>query len=227
MNLRLWPLGIAALWYCTSAFAATVDFVQITDPHVFDCKGEVEGNKKALEWCINQINARVGANANYKFIVVTGDLGLEGLPCGGNEKEAGASVDRARELADIIKASKVKQWLFLPGNNDLIRENPADIGTFHRFIKALKDQLLDMQIVDFCPVAGDGNASGVLDVGGCRFIGFNNASFKSNDSGDDANTFKPKQLGNQAKCSHASNRRVDTTLPTFFTTSQRSTIPIT
>jgi calcineurin-like phosphoesterase family protein len=196
MKLRLLSLGMVALFWCSSAFTATVDFVQITDPHIFDCKGDVEGNKEALKWCINQINGRAGAKADYKFIVVTGDLGLEGLPCGGNEKEPGAKVDRAKELADIIKQSTVKRWLFLPGNNDLVEENPADIGTFHRFIKTLKDQLPEMQIVDFCPVAGDGVSSGVLDLGECRFIGFNNASFKSNDSGADAATFEPKQLEN-------------------------------
>ncbi|MEN3370434.1 MAG: hypothetical protein V7609_2577 [Verrucomicrobiota bacterium] len=196
MKLRLFPLGIAALWYCSAAFAATVDFVQITDPHIFDCKGDVEGNKEALKWCIKEINGRFGTAADYKFVVVTGDLGLEGLPCGGNEKEPGANVERAKELADIIKSSKVKQWLFLPGNNDLVGEDPANIGTFHRFIKALKDELPEMQIVDFCPVSGDGITSGVLDVGECRFIGFNNASFKSDDSADKATAFKASQLAN-------------------------------
>src|SRR4030088_1222450 len=102
MKLRLLSLGMVVLFWCSSGFAATVDFVQITDPHIFDCKGDVEGNKEALKWCINQINGRAGTNADYKFVVVTGDLGLEGLPCGGNEKEP-AIADKAKELADIIK----------------------------------------------------------------------------------------------------------------------------
>jgi len=197
MKLRLPLFAFAALLCSTGAFADTVSFVQITDPHIFDCKGDAEGNKKALQWCINEINGRFGPSADYKFIVVTGDLGLEGLPCGGNEKERAPAVgDKAKELADIIKESKVKQWLFLPGNNDLVREDPADIGTFHRFIDALKEKVPpEMQIVDFCPRDGD-QSSGVLDIGGCRFIGFNNASFKSDDSAENAATFESKQLKN-------------------------------
>jgi Calcineurin-like phosphoesterase len=186
MKLRLLSLGMAILVWCGSAFAATVDFVQITDPHIFDGKGDVEGNKAALKWCINEINGRIGPSADYKFIVVTGDLGLEGLPCAANEKEPAPAVgEKAEELADIIKQSKVKQWLFLPGNNDLVGENPANIGTFHRFIKALKEQLPEKEIVDFCPVDNE-PLSGIHDEGTCRFIGFNDASFKSDDSGANA-----------------------------------------
>jgi len=196
MKLRLWPLGIAALWYCTRALAA-VEFVQMTDPHIFDGKGDVEGNKEALKWCIKEINGRFGPGANYRFVVVTGDLGLEGLPCAGNEKEPVPAVgDKAKELADIIKESKVKQWLFLPGNNDLVGENPAKIGTFHRFIEALKEKAPpEMQIVDFCPRDGD-ESSGVLDIDSCRFISFNNASFKSNDLAENAAAFEVEQRKN-------------------------------
>ena len=184
--------GIIALGPGT-AFAAAVNFFQITDPHIFDCKGETEGNKEALKWCISEINRRVEENPESKFIVVTGDLGLEGLPCGGSKSEPGASVERAQELAEIIKESKVKKWLFLPGNNDLVGEDPANIGTFHRFIQALQAQL--PEVVNFSPRQED-KTSGLLDLGGCRFIGFNNASFKSNDSGSDAERFKASQLEN-------------------------------
>src|ERR1700682_6079508 len=111
MKFRFLIVGIVAFWWCNFAFAEA-SFVQITDPHIFDCKGDVEGNKEALKWCVNQINARVDAKAEYKFIVVTGDLGLEGSPCAANEKEPAPAVgERAKELAEIIKESKVKQWL--------------------------------------------------------------------------------------------------------------------
>ena len=56
-----------------------------------------------------------------------------------------------------------------------------------------------MPIVDFCPREGD-ESSGVLEEGGCRFIGFNNASFKSDDLAKNAEaneqSFYPWQVKN-------------------------------
>lgn len=176
--------ALAAFGWCASGFA-DINFVQVTDPHIFDGKGDIPGNKEALRWCINQLNGRVDAKADYKFVIVTGDLGLEGLPAAGNEKEPNAIIDRAKQLAEILKEAKVKQWLFLPGNNDLEEEDPRTIGTFHKFIQALKVELPGMTIVDFCPVDNE-EGSGVHLEGTCRFIGFNNASFKSNDLGTNA-----------------------------------------
>jgi hypothetical protein len=199
MKLRLLIIGIVACWLCGSGFAE-VNFVQITDPHIFDGKGDVDGNKEALKWCIDQINARVDAKADYKFIVVTGDLGLEGLPRGaGEERDQKGLVEAAIELAGIIKNSKVNQWLFLPGNNDLDQERPGTIGIFHNFINALQQKLSGMiTIVDFCPRENK-LEFGTHEEGTCRFIGFNNASFKSNDSAADAankKDFEDKQVEN-------------------------------
>ena len=124
-------ISLACLW--CSAASATVDFVQITDPHIFDSTDEAAGNKEALKWCINQIHARVEAKADYKFIVVTGDLGLQDV-ADGPEKKPNAVTEAAKQLAEIIKDSKVQRWLFLPGNNDLRKgEDPAKIETFHNF----------------------------------------------------------------------------------------------
>ena len=98
-----------------------------------------------------------------------------------------------------------------PWNNDLVGEDPAKIGTFHHFIKALQEQLPGMQIVDFCPLDGD-DSSGVLEEGGCRFIGFNNASFKSNESSNDAERFEASQKKNVDEVV----RRLKTGEPTFI-----------
>ena len=191
-RLLLVILGTVACSSCGVA-SAEVNFFQITDAHIFEPKkDDVEGNKEALRWCINQINARLDAKADYKFIVFTGDLDLEAFRRTGDQEEQKDLVEAAKQLAGIVKDSKVKQWLFLPGNNDLVGEDPAKIGTFHHFIKALQEQLPGMQIVDFCPLDGD-DSSGVLEEGGCRFIGFNNASFKSNESAKDAETFEASQ----------------------------------
>lgn len=61
---------------------AQVNFVQITDPHIFDDTWPDDRrleDRAALASCINQINERNKSGANYQFVVVTGDLGVEDL----------------------------------------------------------------------------------------------------------------------------------------------------
>ncbi len=195
MKLRALTVGALAWLSCAAGFAE-VNFVQVTDAHMFDGKGQVQENEKALRWCVTKINARMDGGANYKFVVFTGDLGVEGLADISDQKaEQGAIHEASRQLAEIIKDSKVKRWLFLPGNNDLVDENPATIGVFHNFVKVLQAQASTMAVVDFCPMEND-PSSGILAEGTCRFIGFNNASFKSNDSGTNAAAFEASQLKN-------------------------------
>ncbi|MEY2548676.1 MAG: hypothetical protein QOD64_1258, partial [Verrucomicrobiota bacterium] len=192
MRLRLLLLVWLAFLWCASAFA-TVDFVQLTDPHIFDGdqKGDMKSNREAFRWAIREINDRQGKLADYKFVVVTGDLGLEGL-FRKQEADRNAAVG---ELAVILKESAIKEWLFLPGNNDLQEEDPGTIAVFRDFITALGAKLPGMKIVNFFPQEDD-PLSGVRNEAGCRFIGFNNASFKSNDAGTDAKKFELTQLKN-------------------------------
>jgi hypothetical protein len=136
----------------------------------------MKGNREALKWAIDQTNERQGKKADYKFVVVTGDLGLEGLV----DKDQAYIAAAADELAAMLKDSQVKEWLFLPGNNDLKGEDPGSIGTFDAFIEALQAKLPGIKVVNFRPKEND-LAIGVRLEGTCRFIGFNNASFKSND----------------------------------------------
>jgi hypothetical protein len=178
------------LWLANTALAS-VEFVQFTDPHIFDGKPEDAGNKDALRWCIDSVNKSFDTGSRYNFIVVTGDFGLEGT-----EHDTPAVKDaKARELSDILAACKVKRWLLVPGNNDLVKEAPKTIGIYFNFVAALKQdtQAQNVEVIDLCPRDGNDD-SGVYAVDNCRFIGFNNASFKSNGLAKDAGDFEKDQL---------------------------------
>lgn len=181
---------------CSDAWADGVRFIHITDPHIFDGNADAFENAAAFDACIKNINERIEKQgANYQFAVVTGDLGLEGLFDGGGKAD-GKLQNAAADLAAMIARSKVKRWLFLPGNNDLYDELPYTIGFYHDFLKTLNQALETLAkeqtqanqtasekitVVDLCPVDNDVN-SGVEILGDYAFLGFNNASFKNNNS---------------------------------------------
>ena len=187
--------------------AQTVRFVQMTDPHLFD-KGEETENKTALTSCIRKLNQQSVEEGEFDFAVVTGDIGIENLVSIGKDTN-GASIletDRARregrieqgaaELASILSQSKIRVWLFLPGNNDLLNEEP-DLQYYRLFIQKLKDKLSGMEIVDLCPEEPSDNTQqlGVYRRGAFAFVGFNNASFKNDNKFDRIGRNKVKQLG--------------------------------
>ena len=173
---------------------AQVRFVQITDPHLFDPGDEVE-NKLALAAGIRKLNDRIVESGEYQFAVITGDIGIENLVS--TRKDAnGPNIlepDKAKrdnrieqgatELASILSSSKIRVWLFLPGNNDLLNEEP-DLQYYRQFIQILKTKLVGMNVVDLCPEdpANDTYQLGVYRIGAFAFVGFNNASFKNNNN---------------------------------------------
>jgi hypothetical protein len=65
---------VLLLLICQQA-SASVDFIQLTDPHLF---GDVRENEQALTACIQKINA-LNTIKEYSFVVLTGDLGIEDL----------------------------------------------------------------------------------------------------------------------------------------------------
>lgn len=85
----------------------------------------------------------------------------------------------AMEVASVLSPSKIKVWLFLPGNNDLLDEDPETLTYYRKFIQELGTFLKDKQVVDLCPT--DSPQSGIYPKGSFIFVGFNNASFKNND----------------------------------------------
>ena len=176
---------------------AELSFVQLTDPHLF---GKEAGNERAFRQCVEEINRRWADGGELRFVVVTGDLGIEDLvsdkPTDGGERKPrdnwAKDCERgAGELAEIIAPCAVKRWLFLPGNNDLIDEDPDTLKYYTDFVQILHEQLKEkgFQIINLTPSGNDDLSSGVYTEGAYTFIGFNNASFKSNDKFADASAW--------------------------------------
>jgi hypothetical protein len=119
-------------------------------------------------------------------VVVTGDLGLEKL------QDSAVMAKAAQDLAALIQPCHVDQWFFLPGNNDLLHEAPRSIALYRAFMQSLIQADPRKKIVDFCPQ--DDGKSGAFDHDQCRFIGFDNASFKSRHSAAEARENESEQL---------------------------------
>lgn len=201
MRIRLIPKGrylllifaLSFAWTVRVVQAQAVRFVQVTDPHLFDGGQDGTENKAALAACIKKLNERMDEQADYKFAVVTGDIGIENLVSTGKDangdsilepdqtKRVGRIEQGAAELASILSQSKIRVWLLLPGNNDLLNEEP-DTQYYRVFIQKLQSMLPNLEIVDLCPEEPTSNKQslGVYRIGSAAFIGFNNASFKNN-----------------------------------------------
>lgn len=210
IQLRLSSLLVAVCCYVALAASAQaqISFVQITDPHLFDDTWPEDSrreDKTAFASCINQINERVAAGTNFSFVVLTGDLGVEGLVDDLDEKHLGEADQRiqqaARELAAMLSHSKVKVWLFVPGNNDVLKEVPKNVKYYHLFMNALfnaSEELArasnnaanKLTVVDLCPADSDPNSSvfsrsDFYRIGDYVFIGFNDSSFKNSKEEDE------------------------------------------
>jgi hypothetical protein len=186
---------------CAIASAQATNFVQITDPHLFDKEQDGIENRAALAACIKKINERMDEKAEYQFVVMTGDIGIENLVSNLDEATGKRTLEPdqakwklriaegAAQMAAILSASKVRDWFFLPGNNDLFDETP-DTTYYRLFIKKLKEKLPGLQVIDLCPEETGAQQLGMYRLGGYAFLGFNNASFKNNasDKNNDALT---------------------------------------
>lgn len=185
---RLLILIAFVLWLPTTAYPQSINFVQVTDPHLFDPGDEGVQNKAALAACVRALNDRMNEGADYKFAVITGDIGIENLvshivdsATKKREHEDAATTDRqledgATQLASILAPSKIGLWFFVVGNNDLFQENP-DLTDYNTFIAKLQSKLQGLKIRDLSQ-----NSSNLTDATfpGFKLIGFNNASFKNN-----------------------------------------------
>ncbi|HEV7402752.1 MAG TPA: metallophosphoesterase [Chthoniobacteraceae bacterium] len=180
----LW-LRLAVLISCVCGWSAQAEtrFIQLTDPHLFDRPPEERAeNEDGLKWCIEEINQRVAAGAKYDFVIVTGDLGLEKL------KDPATLAAAVKDFGALIQPSAVDKWFFVPGNNDLINETPKTVSLYREFMAALGNAGTGKTVVDLS------RADGSYDQDKCRFIGFDNASFKSNNSAANAREFEAEQL---------------------------------
>jgi len=204
---RLSLACVIAVFVCGAA-SGQIKFVQITDPHLYDDGQETE-NKRALAVAVTKINTLIDFGGDYRFVVVTGDIGIEKLVKPlldqqeelRKEKEKAEQKDKAAiqekidridraiplkitgaalEVANILGQSKMKAWLFLPGNNDLIDEKTDTIKYYRDFIEQLRQNLPGKDVIDLCPTDTDPKSGVYSAVDGFAFIGFNNASFKNN-----------------------------------------------
>jgi hypothetical protein len=174
VSARHWLTAAFSLIFFIFTANAQTRFVQITDPHIFDAdqpsRGEVlDKNEKrqrvsdarrAFLLALQEIDHQIKKGANYEFVVITGDFGVAHW--------SRPVSDAAKIMAQLLKGSKIKQFLFVPGNND-VGNSLESIDKYFDFIRSLK-QLLPDRVVDLCE-------QHVLDKDGRLFIGFNNASY--------------------------------------------------
>src|ERR1051326_2099767 len=196
---------LSFLALCCAVGNAQLRFVQITDPHLFDPDNESASNRKALTECVKTINERVDSGVSYQFVVVTGDIGIESLIAKPLPKGFSPTVRKTPEqeqqiaaeitkgvgiMSAILSSSKVRVWLFVPGNNDLYEEDPTSIRYYQRFVSELASTLrpFGIDVHDLCaadPPPSTLYAKSEAYVSGpYAFIGFNNASFKNNDKSE-------------------------------------------
>ncbi len=185
---RLLVFAALVLWCPAITYAQSINFVQVTDPHLFDAGDEGFQNKAALAACVKAINRRMNEGADYKFAVVTGDIGIENLvshivdpDTKKREHEDVATTERqleegAGQLASILAPTKIGLWFFVAGNNDLFEENP-DLADYKSFLAKLQSKLQGLKIRDLSENAG---SPAEAAFPGFKVIGFNNASFKNN-----------------------------------------------
>ena len=190
---------IAIIWSCPS-YGQTIRFAQVTDVHIFDSADKPTDsqpeNERGLRWAIDEINRRNAIGPAYEFVVYTGDLGLEKtlkrVLENSKAEELDSTLDEmAARFGEFLNKSDVRLWILVPGNNDLIDENPSTINYFHTFVEKLQNKVGSRKTIkDFAPVA---NSRAWIEKGNCWFLGFDNASFKSNNKLTDRNTFHELQ----------------------------------
>jgi len=180
-------LALLAPACSTVTFAQSVNFVQLTDPHLYDAgnhllpavaREEFLDNRGALDWAILQINRIQSSGKHLDFVVITGDFGLDAPPA----RLGSTAID---QLALSLDALLVDPILVVPGNNDLADEKPADISRFQQFLANLKAKLPGHNIVDL--------TQQTVVINHVRLLGLDSASFK-NSNGKDRETNRAVQL---------------------------------
>jgi calcineurin-like phosphoesterase family protein len=155
---------------CCQRDTSSATFVQISDVHLFD-EGKPralndkpvhklwQDDERALDWALGKIKAIEG----LKFIVFTGDLGLEMT---GPYWERQAVDYFAKKLCGL----PVRHILFVPGNNDLLNEDPKDIGRYQSFVAELEKRI-PRKVVDLTKTS--------VEIDGISLHGLNSATFKN------------------------------------------------
>jgi predicted MPP superfamily phosphohydrolase len=159
-----------------------VNFIQITDLHLFDASDndDATSNKSAFIWALSVVDW-YNKHHDIDFVVFTGDIGLDCV----DDPESKSKILRCKTTSSFLEAVEImSNYLqdvtlpvyFVPGNNDLVDEEPCDIGHYRRFVTALNvalkkkgssTRVVDLEQVDL--------AEEKLPV---WLLGLNSASFK-------------------------------------------------
>jgi hypothetical protein len=168
---------------------AQITFVQITDAHLFD--DDEFANYSALDWAVSTINRLTAAGRPIDFVVYTGDLGLRNiafpptqceiapLKSRSDSRSLDSVIDR---LVEVLDRLTVRRLYFLPGNNDLAREQLGDIGRYQCFLSKLQERLNHraQERIPFEPLAvANLEPDSTFVDGGIRLLGLNDASLKN------------------------------------------------
>lgn len=182
---------------------ADVRFAHITDLHIFeDKKRDSEAKISATDFDIsvnkiNQISKQLKEESKdpLTFVLLSGDIGIGKLlkidaTTGKLIKDPEKWSQAIESISTIIKDSHVKQWLFVPGNNDLYEERHDSVAFYAAFLKELQDRpeikKAGLSIVDFrleaSQKAQNGSPPGEFVVKDLLFVGWDNSYFKNNNS---------------------------------------------
>lgn len=157
-----------SLIFTSNAFA-TVKFVHLTDPHMFESKHrhhEADNSYTYSFLGIEVVNELADQHKKMgdpiDFALFSGDFGVEKLvkeiPVD-KQSNQGIIIDHEGskrhfviddkkwqagviKLSNVIKRSKVDLWLFVPGNNDLFEEIPETVHFYEKFVKDLNTVLV-------------------------------------------------------------------------------------
>jgi hypothetical protein len=203
--LRLRSLFIASFILVVVSVQAFADvrFAHITDLHIFeDKKRDSEAKVSAMDFDIsvekiNKISQQLKAQSKdpLAFVLLSGDIGVGKLlkidPSSGKlDKDSEKWTQALESISKILKDSHVKQWLFVPGNNDLFEERHDSVTLYSDFLKELQDRpeinKAGLSIVDFRLEASQraqkGSPPGQLVLKDLLFVGWDNSYFKNNNS---------------------------------------------
>jgi 3',5'-cyclic AMP phosphodiesterase CpdA len=177
--------GVMRPLRATAQATHTLDFIQITDPHLFDAGADQDTNKAALQWALSAVDWYGNHEAKASFLAFTGDCGLDCVQDPHSEPPPASCGKTAllHDAVDLMANYLDKVGLpiyFVPGNNDLVNESSCDIAHYRDFIGALQESLRTK-----------GSKTTVMDltnapapISGLRIVGLNSASFKNADKYD-------------------------------------------
>lgn len=186
------------LLICLNTFAS-IQFAQISDIHIFeDKKRDSEAQISTVEFSnsirkINEISSQL--TSPLAFVLLSGDMGVGKLltfdPITRKLTKDPIKWSQAlTTIASLLKDSKVKRWLFVPGNNDLYDEQPESIRFYGQFLKELQDRpeihKAGLSLIDFrleaTQKAQPQSAPGMYVIQNFLFVGWDNSYFKNNNS---------------------------------------------